>query len=289
MLLRLSSVIPYGPGSSLLSFLFRSKVFRKLFCRPRAEWVRGFLDAVESKVDTEAAISQSLVSCKAVAWRLTAISRADDESKKKWVHVDGSQHLENAYREKKRLIVIGSHQGMARFVPQLMSHMGYPIHALAVGNFYNGLDLPEWKRISILQLGESSFFAKDVFVALKAIKSGKVFHMMADGVQGKAALEFPLVDRRRGFTKSYAELALLSGAEVIPVFTRIELSGLIKVIFCQPLDNGTEEMTTEDRVSLMVRQYVSLLSDEYRQDPASVHLSHIRKFLNYPRAEKDGD
>ncbi len=46
-------------------------------------------------------------------------------------------------------------------------------------------------------------------------------------------------------------------------------------------------MEREDRVSLMVRQYVSLLSDEYRRDPASVHLKHMTRFLDCPPIENN--
>lgn len=272
-----------------MSLLYRSKISRRLFFRSRGRVVNRFLDATGSTADEEQALIQSLICGKLVAWRMTALSRAHDKGANKWVHIDGAEHVENAYRRNKRVIVIGSHQGFARFVSQILSRMGYHLQLMATGHFYGGLDLPEWKNISTQQLGKSPFLAKEVFVALKAIKAGKIFHTMADGMQGKAVLNLPLLGRLRGFTKSYAELAISSDADVIPVFTRMELSGHIEVIFCPPLDKGTEDMAGEDRVSMMVQQYVSLLSDVYRNEPASVHLNHMRRFLGYPPVENNVD
>lgn len=273
----------------MLSLVYGSKTLRRLFFRSREKVVRRYLDAVGSGADAEEVLCQSLVSGKFVAWRLTAISRADDECVDKWLEIDGIEHIEDNYRRNNRLIVLNSHYGFPRMVPQLLSRMGYEIQSIAARAFYDGLDLPEWKRISVQQLRESQFFAKDIFVALKAIKTGKIFHTLGDGVYGKAAIELPLLGRTRSFLKSYANLALSSGADVIPVFTHIELSGHIKVKFYPPLDKGNEDMVPEDRVSLMIQQYVSLLSEEYRRDPGSIHLKHMSRFLGYPPSEKNGD
>jgi lauroyl/myristoyl acyltransferase len=251
--------------------------------------VRRFLDAIGSTADVEEALCQSLVCGRFVAWRLMALSRAHDKCANKWVHIDGARHVEDTYRRNRRLIVIGAHQGLARFSPQILSRMGYQVHLTPAGIFYDGIDFPEWKEVTIEVLQKSRFFAKDIFVALKAIKAGKIFYLMADGRRGKAVLELPFLGRLRGFPKSYAELALSHNADVIPVFTRIEPSGHIKVIFCPPLDKGTEEMAGEERVSMMVRQYVSLLSDEYRRDPASVHLRFMSRFLDDPPSKNSGD
>ena len=272
-----------------MSLLYGSKTLRRLFFRSRLKVIRKYLDAIGSGADAEKVLCQSLVSGRFVAWRLTAISRADDEYVDKWLEVDGIEHIEDNYRRNNRLIVLNSHYGFPRMAPQLLSRMGYEIQSIAMRAFYDGLDLPEWKRISIQQLRESHFFAKDIFVALKAIRAGKIFHTMGDGVHGKAAIELPFFGRTRGFSKSYANLALSSGADVIPVFTHIERNGQIKVKFYPPLDKGDEEMAPEDRISLMIQQYVSLLSEEYRRDPGSVHLKHMNRFLGYPPSESDGD
>ena len=289
MLLRLLGMIPYGWGSYVLSSWYRNKTLRKIFCRSRERGLRGFLDAIGSSVDPEETLCKSLGSCKYGAWRLAAISRAYDKGESRWVQIDGIEHIEEHYNGNRRLIVINSHYGIPRIVPQILCRMGYSMQTIAMSAYYNGLYLPEWKRISVQQLGDSRFFAKDLFVAMKAIKDGKIFHTMADGVHGKALMEFPILGRIRGFSKSYAELALTSDADIVPVFTHVELSGLIKVKFYPHLDKGRKEMASEDRVSLIVQQYVSLLSDEYMRNPGSVHLSHMTKFLGYPIDEKAGD
>jgi len=280
-------MIPYGVGSYLVSLLFGSRMLRNMFWRSRDIKVRRFLDSIKSSASAEDALCQSLVSGKFVAWRLTAISRNYDECANKWIHIDGLEQVEENYRRDKRLIVINSHYGLPRIVPQLLSRMGYPLQTIAARPFYDGLDLPEWKSISTQQLRDSQFFAKHIFIALKAIKAGKIFHTMADGVHGKALIELPILGRQRSFLKSYASLALSSGADVVPVFARIELSGHITIKFYPSLDKGRDDMAQEDRISQMVRQYVSLLSDEYMRDPGSVHLKHMNRFLDYPLSETD--
>jgi len=243
---------------------------------------------MDSRLDAEETLVKSLGSCKFGAWRLAAISRGYDKCADKWLHIDGIEHIEDNYRKNKRLIVINSHYGIPRFIPQLLCRMGYQMQTIAMAEYYYGLYLPEWKRISVQPLRDSSFFAKDIFVSLKAIKAGKIFHSLADGMHGKAIVELPLLGRMRGFPKSYADLALSCDADVIPVFTSVELSGIIKVKFYPPLDKGSEDMASQDRISLMIQQYVSLLSDEYRRDPGSVHLSHMTRFLGYPLCGRDG-
>ncbi len=85
ILLQLSSNVPYAAGSYVLSLVYGSKTLRRLFFRSREKVVRRYLDAVGSGADAEEVLCQSLVSGKFVAWRLTAISRADDECVDKWL------------------------------------------------------------------------------------------------------------------------------------------------------------------------------------------------------------
>lgn len=120
-----------------------------------------------------------------------------------------------------------------------------------------------------------------LYDSLKVLEKGGSVYIAGDGYNGKNELFIPFHGRQRPFYKGFAELSLISGKPALPIFTSLELNGLIKVKIGQPII--AQGKTQEQKVLSMVQQYVDLLQQWWLDNLASVSFPQLRKFLNLPK------
>ena len=116
----------------------------------------------------------------------------------------------------------------------------------------------------------------------QALARGGIVVIAADGQMGSRLQQLPFHGRRRPFGIGFAELAAATGAEVVPVFTRLNASGKVDILFHKSLTAVDPYATREESVAALVRQYAGLLQDVWAEDPGNIAWHSIRKFLGSP-------
>lgn len=128
---------------------------------------------------------------------------------------------------------------------------------------------------------------RQVSYAQEILCHGGIAQIAADGIHGKgAALTYDFHGRRRPFLTGFAELALATGAQVIPLLHSRTSAGEILQELGTPLDPGDESMPHTERVERLVSQYVALLSQMWRERPWMVPWYQMERHLAYPSIQK---
>ena len=125
-------------------------------------------------------------------------------------------------------------------------------------------------------------FASQMAAGRQALARGGIVLIAADGQMGSRLQQMPFHGRRRPFGIGFAELATATGAEVIPVFTRLNASGKVDIQFHKWLTAVDPEASREESVADLVRQYAVMLQDVWAEVPGNIAWHSIRKFLGLP-------
>ena len=94
-------------------------------------------------------------------------------------------------------------------------------------------------------------------------------------------LLLPFLQRLRPFRTSFAELALLTGAVVLPVSAILDRQGIPEITFYPSFDVGDEAQPKSERIEQMVKQYAGFLETEWVKTPGNIRLLHIKDYLHF--------
>lgn len=281
--LRMSSRIPYGLGSRVLGWLSRSRLAQRLLFRSGLRVTRRFLPLANPGLDPQQVMQRSLAANFLGSWRLLVLDGSPPEVFDRWVTVRGAERVRAAYKQQGGLIVVNGHYGIPRLAPVAVSRLGYKVLSLEAVDLFSQLNIGAKHGITVMSIGgkEGSTLLREVYRARRALEDGQVLHLAADGSFGTSGIDFPLHGRSRPFAAGFAELAIATGANVVPVFAAINADGRLTIDFLEPFDLG-EGMEHKERVRHLIRQYVETLERRYSEDPGNVRWVHYRRFFALP-------
>ena len=85
------------------------------------------------------------------------------------------------------------------------------------------------------------------------------------------------------FRTGAAELALLTGATLLPVFTTLHRSGCIQVLFAEPL--VTTEEGRQRQVHDLAGQYAALLNEHWPLLLGSMNWKKLHQIIDYSKQQ----
>lgn len=288
-ILRFSGHIPYAIGSRLLNWLCCSRLAQRLFFRSGLNVTRRFLPYANPGLNPQEVMQRSLAANFLGSWRLLVLDRSPADEFSRWVTVRGAEHVTSSYSKESGLIVVNGHYGIPRLAPVAVSRLGYKVLSLEAVDLFSALNIGAEHGITVMSIGgkEGSKLLREVYRARRALEDGEVLHLAADGSFGSSGIDFPLHGRARPFAAGFAELAIATGARVVPVFAAIAADGHLTIDFLEPFDTG-EGMEHKARVRHLIGQYVSTLEQRYREDPGNVRWVHYRRFFKLPVSQEGG-
>jgi hypothetical protein len=101
-------------------------------------------------------------------------------------------------------------------------------------------------------------------------------------VRGLSGRYIPFLGRRRRFPASVAELALATGAAVVPTFGVLDTNGQIRLELLPPLEIPDPQLPHDDRIMHIIEQYRSLLQAHWRTSPGSIFKSELNLYAKLP-------
>jgi len=170
-------------------------------------------------------------------------------------------------------------KGLYKFVPQLTDRPFSAIANLAAdrAEFYGMGPLARTVGASRAETITPARIAQ-IHLAHRTLRSGGTVGAFIDLYQGAGGIEVPLLGRKRPIKPGIAELALDTGAVIIPVEQWLHEGGHITIAFKPPF---VPEGSTRDQqvLSLMIQQ-AAALETMWRENPAQMDTEALRYQLD---------
>jgi lauroyl/myristoyl acyltransferase len=279
--------IPYRLGSYIIWWFSGTRYARQTYFKRKVHLIETFLQETGIRESSPALIREMISAFSMKKWRIMAISNLGERRFRKYVFFDNLEAFERSYGNGKGVIILSSHFGLTEVSISAFPRIGYHDFYTVVGA--QGADSEKFtginKNIESKTLVFDNFSDAELFRLMMSAKhtlnEGGIVHLLGDGYHGKSSISFTFINKVRGFRPSYAELALSTGADVIPIFITPGKHHRIQIELCNPLDKGTESMKREERSAHIVEQYVHLLERKWRESPQFINWGHMEKYLHH--------
>jgi len=200
-----------------------------------------------------------------------------------WFGVSGVEHLEKAVKQNTGVVLVSTHLVCGHLAPMVVARLGYEILSIDRSNRYEAAGWND-DRLTVVSLsGGQMGSARSMLQGQRALRSGKICHVAADGFRFETGVEKPFLDRTRHFATGFAELAADVNATVIPVIVPIDENGRLEVRFFDPLEAPGTEESREAKVDHLLDQYVQHLEEIWKTYPGNVPHRRWTEFIQQPQ------
>ncbi len=197
--------------------------------------------------------------------------------------VTGWEHFDRCRQDGAGLILLPVHGLFAPLFRLYLRHrgqegleVGLPTHKLEKKGFHT----PAAKQFEL---------ARQMHAAKQRLNGGGIVFNLPDAFQNldhSRAVEF--FGRKRRIAAGFAELALMTGARVIPIAYRFTARGSFVLEFGAPLHVPGPESTHDERVGSLVGQFADFLRAEWRLYPWNIPWHHLEQYCTLPEVESGG-
>ena len=258
---------PHGLGIYLLRLLIKQKWVRRRF-EKQLEPVRRWTKVIGAEANAEEAITISLLANLWSLWRARALSRP--EALGSWLMVnDPDGHLRGASSGAGGTVVAIPHAGhIVDPLRRICERNGRETATVTnIERFHATGDVRKDAKRHLIARTEMLLHAKQV------LRRGGVVFIPADGFEGKQFVEVPFWGQRRPFQIGAAELAVSTGAMLVPAHSRLDVQGRVWVEVTKPLTTTAD--TVQARIAELTRQYGEELAERWPWLYASIRWNNL--------------
>jgi acyl-CoA synthetase (AMP-forming)/AMP-acid ligase II/lauroyl/myristoyl acyltransferase len=310
----LAMQLPFEASCQMVSFICRLPLVRGLFLQRQSEIFQRFLVALgnpagvsrdalplhlmgnilwsdysESGIDDSSGKStlENMHLSKMLYWRSLAHLIADGPQHQfeTLFPVSGWEHLEQAYQAGKGVILISFHTPGGRIsLTSIPRRLGCePIVTLS---FLRAMKLERKYRMENPQTDSALKgipLVSDLTVqGLHALEQGQIVQIISDMQSPSPLNQIPVSLGGRAFflRTGFAEIALISGAALIPFYSTWHVDGSLGTHFFPPLVPRVPGANREQKVRDLVEQYASFIDRGWRTSPESVRGRKIYGYFN---------
>jgi amino acid adenylation domain-containing protein len=228
-------------------------------------------------------------------WR-TLAKEIDLPGRPALVIFDGRELFQQARSQGRGVVVVTYHSATRELANALLTCLapedGFVVPSQAVGRKHSRrADIKAWEAAGsdpspALRAREIAWSAAQAMEGLRTLRAGGVVVIIPDG----AMEDMPGAQRRsvggraHRIGPGFAELALSSQAPILPMYSRFERSGAIRITFLPPLHAAPGLGTHAERVDALVTQHARFLEEAWRAAPESLPANQIDRYLRQPPA-----
>lgn len=279
--------IPYRTGSSVIRWFSGTKYAREEYFKRKVLLINTFLQTTGIRESSPALIQEMFNAFFMKKWRAMSISYLSEKRFKKYIKINNLETFKEYYSKGNGIILLSSHYGLPEICISSFPRLGYSNFYTVVGSQgaesekFTGVN-PNYESKTLVfdNFSDVELF-KLLMKAKHVLNDGGIVHLLGDGYHGKSNMTFPFIGKLRGFRGSYAELALSTNAEIIPVFARTGKHDRVFMDLGAPLDKGTEDQSREERTKHIVSQYVDQLEEAWKTNPQFINWGHMEKYLHH--------
>jgi KDO2-lipid IV(A) lauroyltransferase len=216
------------------------------------------------------------------AWRFQDLLRGPPELVARLTRVVGWEYFEDCRRDDAGLILLPVHTQFSRLVVRYLRHRGHV--GLMLGLTDETLDRMGFTTPSAKQFE----LARQMHAAKHLLRRGGIVFNAPDSPQhldSSRSVEF--FGRQRKLATGFAELALTTGAHVVPLAHRFSPRGFFILEFGAPFHALGPPSTHDERVDSLVGQYAGFLRDHWRRYPWDIQWGQLRRHGLLPATDVD--
>jgi acyl-coenzyme A synthetase/AMP-(fatty) acid ligase len=192
------------------------------------------------------------------------------------LRIVGLEHLEIARHTGTGAILVSRHDvARALYKYRLAEHLGLPpIRSVSAARANS--DARRTGRSAAASRGSTAFNA------LAALRRGGIILFASDNPQqSDASHHLRFHTGTRAVPPGFAEVALLSGAPVLPVHHRCDRDGRVSLVIGAPFNRPDPDLPHEAQLTVLLQQYADWLAARIAEDPASLQWRHLPRELDY--------
>lgn len=260
--------LPYGLGMRLQRLWLSSPAVRQQFA-PQEQLIRRWSELAGVQ-DVNTAFHTSLLTNTWTAWRQQALTKPLGASP--WVTVQGDAALWQAQAQPQGRIYLVMHSPLAHLFYRGLIAGG--VKALPLSGQTGEFELREYDR------------SAQVYQAYQALLRGEAVIIAGDGGKGRQYVVVSFFGGQRHFVQGGAELAVQTGAALVPVFCTLAPSGHVAIEVCPPLARG--DGAAQAQIERLTRAYADLVVARWPQVYASLTWENLARWLGHTQPHADG-
>ncbi len=196
------------------------------------------------------------------------------------------QYLQEAYKDGKGVILLTYHSPVNRLAVAALS-LRFPGETIpTISEKRARLESGHWQDNSARDLPERKLSALKAGMALEGqhlLQQGRIVQFASDNEYAREGHAVIIASRRYHLRPGFAELALNSGAAIVPQFNRMRPDGSIQMTVLPPLKFGNGNR--ESQISSLLDQYAAIINSSWCTAPESIRWQRIFRHFDQPLAE----
>jgi len=202
-------------------------------------------------------------------------SRLTQEKVRRWIRLEGVEHMEEALRHGKGAIGLSAHLGNYELAAAVLTLLGFPVHAVVFihqNPYVDAFFSRQRARVGVHGIPVHSKSQRALFEAsLSALKQNGVLGLVGDRDFFDHGLVMPFFGRQVKIPRGPAAFSLRTGAPIIPAFLVREKDGSYRFILGPPI-TAPEGVSREEAVRRMTQECVEAMSRTIRQYPTQWYM-----------------
>ena len=213
-------------------------------------------------------------------WCFNELMKGPPELLARLMRVTGWESFERCRLDGGGVILLPLHGQFSRLFRPYLRHRGYDSLEVGITNDrleQKGVLTPAAKRFEL---------ARQMHAAKHRLVQGGIACNLPDARQNldySRSVEF--FGRQRQLAAGFAELALATGAHVLPMALRFSPRGYFVMELGARFQMPSSQLTHDERVGSLVSQYAEFLRSEWRRYPWNIHWSHLHYYLELPEID----
>lgn len=266
-------LLPYSLGCLIHRGIVRQPALHHHFASELKFLRKWHAEIGRSSSDINEAIRISLLANTWVQWRTHSIPQKDTHGK--WYQIKDPECWLIGKKPFRGTVIALPHVGRRLITPLRLMCREAGREITLVGN----TGLPKSNR-SIASLQVESR-AKSLWLAQQVLRRNGVAFIAADGLQGKQAVSIPFWGRDRPFQVGAAELAVSTGALLVPAYITFDAQGRVYVHITRPLP--VEGKTFHAKVMALTESYGEDYAKRWPELYSSMSWRHLAYNWRLPR------
>lgn len=177
-----------------------------------------------------------------------------------FITIIGKEHLEEAIRKNKGMIILSAHFGNWEIIGYVLAKMGLPLHVMARPQAVD--QMTELMNSFREKRGVKVIMENTTTESLKLLAQGKTVGMLSDLNARERGYQTSFFGRPASFYSAPVVISMRSGAPLIPAFTERQKNGRLVLRFEAPI-----QWEKGEKMSQRVRKYVDRYESAFRRKP----------------------
>jgi amino acid adenylation domain-containing protein len=273
MLLRL----PQPIAMRLWSWTVQQSWAQQFYLPNQTKLVQQFLASLEAPTTQQNCLAQALFFGSLTYFKIRDAIFQRIRIEGRSIPVEGAAMLEAARVRQQGVILLSNHAYQTSYFRSLK------LTQRGVGNLERLVEPIQSDKIKAQYI----LYARQLDLARQVLQNGGAITIAPDVNRGRgASITVPFHGRMHEFRTGFAELALLTDAQLFFVASDLQAYNCFSFRLVGPFDQGSATMSYAERVQYLMEQYIAHLRLQWVKNPWALSWEVMREHLAYPPARQ---